>query len=314
MADQWDEGQAYVHSLRAQGYSESDIRTAMRQAGWEDMQIQALLAAQPLPILQPPAAVPPAGMEPAMNILPPEGARTASARRGSGSRGLVVAAAIVGVILLTVLIGSIVLTALYLRNLSSLSGTSPSSEAEVSVPETPPTTLGAVPEGAGAETALATAKAIAGEGPGDCVVVSHRGDWRQVIVWCRPAEEESPNYLYEAGLEWNEAKATYGRAYLLFLRDPPEPKGEPELTDAWEVGPCQAEALRKVFEVLAGDYVARVTSRSSDWRRAEIWIGPMASEYGEAVTVEWQEGEYQVTATTHLLGDEAPPEHTEIVD
>ena len=35
MAQEWEQAQAYIRALQAQGYAENDIWHAMRQAGWQ---------------------------------------------------------------------------------------------------------------------------------------------------------------------------------------------------------------------------------------------------------------------------------------
>lgn len=308
MPEEFEQAQAYIRSLQAQGYSEADIWSALRQAGWQDGQIQTMLSGQPVPAPPPPPGVAPMSVE-TPPVVPPS---RPLPRPERGARTLLVVLVVIAALLLLFALG---VGAYFLAHAPG--GIPAPVPVETPAPAPPPPAgVADLPAGAGSDAALQAARGFAGEGKWDCLVVSRLANWREVEVWCRPLEEESSNYLYSVGLRWSDERGGYERAYLEIVMDPPPAPPAPEVVAGWAGRPGKAGALAAAMAGLEGDYVALTASRTRDWTRAVVWIGPMASEYGEAVTVEWVPGEesYTVTNRKELAGDEMPPEHPEIVE
>ncbi len=60
MSNGWEQAQEYVKRMRQQGHREADIRTALRQSGWEEQQIESLIGSPKLTASTPPlVAIPP---------------------------------------------------------------------------------------------------------------------------------------------------------------------------------------------------------------------------------------------------------------
>ncbi len=354
MSAQWDQAVAYVQALRAQGYTDSDLWTALRGGGWTDAEIQALLSGTPppesAPVAQtsppqpppaptqplpqaPPPAVPPVGpAQPPVYASPPAGASSPGSKTA-----LIIALVAIGVV---VLIGLGLVVFLVGRSTAPMPGapqlaekTSPAessgeavAESEESEPAEPTeepaqtkepetTPAAGIPNGAGAGAALEAARQGVGEGQWDCALFSRTEDWRQVTVWCTPIDEEGATWVYEVGLQWADAGSAYRAAYQVTLIDPGQGPSTVQVVQPWEGRPCQAGALVAARRGLGSDWIALVASRTRDWTRATVWVGPPAGEYAAKITVQWYGDRkiYGVVNKQQLAGDEEPPGQTVVV-
>lgn len=187
---------------------------------------------------------------------------------------------------------------------------------EPAQPDEPQATSAAgIPNGAGSGAALEAARQAVGEGQWDCALCSRTDDWRQVTVWCTPIDEEGATWVYEVGLQWADASSAHRSAYQVTLIDPGRPPSAVQVVSPWEGRPCLAGALIAARRGLESDWIALLASRTRDWTRATVWVGPPASEYVAKITVQWYADRklYGVVNEQQLVGDEEPPGQTQVI-
>jgi len=116
-------------------------------------------------------------------------------------------------------------------------------------------------------------------------VVFHTPDWQRVKVYIGPANSA---YTTSVVLQWDGAANAYRVERTEAIPKPPPPR---------PAGPrpsrAGASAAAKGGD---GSMVAKVVSHTADWTRATVYIGPPASEFIYAVTVQWTGRGYQVIA------------------
>lgn len=118
-------------------------------------------------------------------------------------------------------------------------------------------------------------------------IVEHHDGWREVAVIMGPAEGQ---WEYGVWLQWddqsNQYTVTGEGAY-----DPETgsildavPDDSSEVPDIYQPGPGVAkEAALVDFP----NWVAKVVSHSSDYRKVVVWIGPPQSEWVSEITLQW---------------------------
>ena len=116
-------------------------------------------------------------------------------------------------------------------------------------------------------------------------VVFHTPDWQRVKVYIGPPNS---GYTTSVVLQWDGAANAYRVERTEAIPKPPPPK---------PAGPRPSRA-GAIAAAKGGDgsMVAKVVSHTADWTQATVYIGPPASEFIYAVTVQWTGRGYQIIA------------------
>lgn len=114
-------------------------------------------------------------------------------------------------------------------------------------------------------------------------IEDHSEDWRRVRLLMGPPDSEWTTWIE---LQWNTPAGRYG-----LLDEGPLGVDESVPDDVPEIyQPGEDVALEAALGyVEQPDWVARVDSHSTDWRRATVSVGPPASEFVYVVTLQWSD-------------------------
>ncbi len=162
-------------------------------------------------------------------------------------------------------------------------------EADVPADETQPGATDVVTAGSpGEQAALLFALENYSKYPA-VKVLDHYDDWKNVAVIMG---ESQGNWEYGVWLAWDEeakqytvtGEGAYDPESQSILDAVPDDTGE--APDIYKPGP---DVAKEAALIETPDWVAKIVSHSSDYRKVVVWIGPPQSEWVSEITLVWSD-------------------------